>query len=263
MEQQATQEVSPQDVSESSQTQQQDTPVENGATDKSALETKEEEGRIPMSRWNQKLKAERELKARVQKYESDFQKYQKAIEFHEALSQDPRKLEAIMKVLNANETIENKDPYSDYEPEVAERFRKLDELEKWKASLEEREKAREMQTVTSHKQNLEDEFSQLLLQDGHMDKEGNFDEGKVNLISKATLATLLEIAQNPDLPTKAELKEAYKLVTQGLSSLSKSTLTKVVKHNVPPSGSKSGSAMSSGGKMTEAQRIAQIANELG
>lgn len=263
MEEQATGQegqVESQGVTEASQTSEGQETSESQQTE-GTQEAKEEEGRIPMSRWNQKLKAERELRAEVQKYKQDFQRYQKAIQFHEAVSQDPKKLEAIMRALNSQEEPQ-KDPYAEYDPDVAERFRKLDELEKWKAQLETRERAREAKSITGHKQSLEDEFEGYLKSDGLIDKDGSYDEDKINVVSKATLAMMAEIAEDPNLPTKAELKKAYDLVTKGLSSWSKSTLTKVVKQNVPGSGSKSGVPVSGGGKMTSAQRIAQIASEL-
>lgn len=252
--------VESQGVTETSQA-----PEETLETQQSEEQTAEsqetEEGRIPMSRWNQKLKAERELKAKIQKYEQDFQKYQKAIEFHEAISQDPKKLEALMRALNGPEE-KQEDPYAQYDPDVAEKFRKLDQLEKWKAQLEEKEQAREAQTITGHKESLENEFESLLKTDGLIAKDGSYDDSKVKVISRATLAIMTEIARDPNMPTKAELKEAYDIVSKGLSSFSKSTLTKVVKPNVPGSGSRSGTPITGGGKMTAEQRIAQIASEL-
>lgn len=245
-------------VTETSQAPNQET----SQTESTETPAGEEEGRIPMSRWNQKLKVERELRASVQKYEQDFQKYQKAIEFHEALSADPSKLEQIMKIMQAKEEAQNN--YEQFDPDVAERFRKLDSLEKWKADLERKEQAREAQGLQSHKQGLEDEFSGLLKQDGYLKQDGSYNEKTVNVIAKATLATLLDIAKNPDAPTKQELSDAYKTVTEGLSALNKSSLTKLVSPNVPLSGSKSGTPMKTGGgKMTDAQRQADILAMLG
>lgn len=226
-------------------------------------EEKAEEGRIPMSRWNAKLKAERELKARLGELEGKLNSNQKAIELYDWLKENPTRFRSLMDLIEGKQGREpQEDPYSEFAPEVAAKFRELDDLKNWKAVQERDRQAYEQRTISENRSELDVEFDNMLIGDGFVSKDGSFDEGLVTLISKATLATMMEIARDPHKPTKGELKEAYKRVTSGLSAVEKNAFKKAVRSDVPQTGSKTGIPQVNGKPRSREDRIADIVNGL-
>lgn len=162
------------------------------------------------------------------------------------------------------------DLYKDYDPVVAEKFRKLDAFEQWKAEQDKRleqqklsEQDREQATISKNMDDLDSSFEELLIKDGFMREDGSGDQDLFELISDAMLTRLAKKFGDPRRATRDQVQEVYKAVTNGLSAHQKFTLKKTVKTDVPLSGSRKGSIPMGKTKLTEDERIASIANSLG
>jgi len=223
-----------------------------------------EEGRIPMSRWNAKLKAERELKAQVQDLQGRFSKYQQAIEFHDWLSQDPNRFQKVMNVLQEKaEAQAQEDPYKDWDPVVASKFREQDALKQKLAEIEQKEQLREVESRTAQQQSIDDAFNARLQKDGYIGKDGNGDPQILETLEDLVRAELGRTSKTPDRPTHDEFSRAYDSVTSRLSVVEKIALKKAtVKTSAPLSGSNRGMIPSGKKSLSDEERIAAIAASL-
>ena len=206
-------------------------------------------------------------KAELQEYQTKSQTYKDAIALHEWLTANPDNIKAMIEFMDGrNKPVgaEQKDPYSEYAPEVAEKFRKMDQFEKYIAQQEQERVQSQQRSIQENRSHLENVFERTLQEKGFISKDGSFDEFEVGIIGKAVLAELMELAQDKDRPTETELNQSVEKVFKGMSALEKRALKKTITSSgVPPTGSRAGSAPKSGGKETDAQRIARITAELG
>jgi hypothetical protein len=161
------------------------------------------------------------------------------------------------------------DPYKDYDPDVAAKFREMDEI---KAKLAEKEKqeAEARERTSKENQEIVDKAYYGWLQGkGYLDSDGNpQDEITVKLIDAAVLAGLKENCRDPKNPTKAELDEILEWVEKGVAHLrnseKKTVLKQVANPKVPPAtGSKSGNPPPVNKEMTDEDYIADIEAALG
>lgn len=230
-----------------------------------AAESQQTDETLPFGqhpRWQKMVSANREYKAKVQELERQAQEYAGARDLHEILKENPDKARAVFDLLHGKQPEVREDPYAQYEPDVAAKFRKLDELERWKAEFERKEESRTVEQIQRNKEYLEDEFANKLVADGLIDKEGNHsDEAMVKAAENLTRSALMEIARDPKMPTKAELDQAYGMFKSFISSAEKRGLKKAVTPTAPPTGSKTGSAPRSDKQETDAERIARMAAE--
>lgn len=154
------------------------------------------------------------------------------------------------------------DPYKDYEPFVAEQFRKLAALEQWKAEQEKKaeehlktQEQKEQEAIHKNMADLDEGFNELLIKDGFMGKDGVGDQSLIEMIQDAVLARAARLYGDPTRATRSQMIEAYKAVTAGLSAHQKFTLKKTVTKDVPLSGSTRGSVPSGKTTMNEQDRV--------
>ena len=254
----------PKDASEESPAEEKDGAAPEAETDGEGKKEALPFGKHP--RWVKMTESNKALRQEVERLKGETGSLQGAKQLHQWLSADPANVKAFMDFMEARKNggkTETKDPYADFEPEVAERFRKLDALEKWKQEQDAERERQSKQTVEQNKAERDEEFDQFLINDGYMDKNGKGNEEVIRVIAKATLAELMDTAQNPNFPTSKELKAAYATVVRGLGSYGKLNLKKVTTPNVPASGSNRGSAAVAQGTVSSKDRIASIVAALG
>lgn len=243
------------------ETQVENTPVEQTETPTSAeasptSESEGESGPVPQKSQNryQKLANNvRELREENQRLQKEAEALAQARGLHQALSTDPRKAQLVQMLLDQEKSEKllsqlfqqdqnRTDPYERYEPEVAERFRKLDQLLQWQEQKEQEYKAFQEQSVAQNVQHLEDAFTNKLKQKGLVSADGKYDQDVVDLLGKATLAALSETGVHPFHANEKQLEEALERSFKGLESWSKRSLKQAVQSNtkVPASASASG-----------------------
>lgn len=161
------------------------------------------------------------------------------------------------------------DPYADFDPVVAEKFRKLDAFEQWKAELDrqnEQQKAsqqkQEQESIQKNMNDLDSSFDEVLVKDGYMGEDGSGDIDLIEMIQDATLARLARKFGDPTRATRAQMLETYKAVTAGLSAHQKFTLKKTVKQDVPLSGSTRGTVPTGKTTMSEHDRVSTLIDSL-
>lgn len=233
----------------------------NGAT-----EAKPESEFVSKLEFNKAKEAERKLQKQLRGLQETLSQSQEGIKFYKALQQDPVKMQKVAQILFEEEQkaqANGEDPYAAYDPDVAERFRKLDALEKWKENLEKKEQERGQQSIQDNRNSLDKHFDKKLISEGILKADGTGDTQTAAMLGKLTLATLVEIAKDPYKPTADELDEAYDQVLSNLPPSWKQTIKKTQAPNVPASGSRSGIPAVKGGKQSKEDRIADIVNALG
>lgn len=211
----------------------------------------------------------RAYKSEMKQLKETLGQNQKGIELYQALQREPQKLKQVMDILLAEKQASQGDPYAEYDPLVAEKFRKADsleqklaQLEQWKADQEkEREQSRK-QSAEQNVQKLESTFDKMLIEEGILKKDGTGDTKLAKAIGKLTLTTLMEMAEDPNHPTVDEVRDAYAAVMEDLPANWKSTFKKTAAPSVPASGSRSGLPAVTGGKRTKQDRIADIMNSM-
>ena len=216
----------------------------------------------------QKLANEnKKYRSEIQKFQSEKQLYQDAIALDNYLKANPEKAKEVFELLSRRnapqETKEVTDPYSEFDPLVAEKFRKLDKFEQWVAQQEEDRKQSYAQSVQQNRAHLERRFEDVLKEKGIISQDGTYNEKAVKAIAKATLGELMELTDDPYRPTEVQLNQALNEVLDGMSYFEKRAVQKTIKQpGVPPSGSKSGMPTQVKKKETSAERIARMTAEL-
>lgn len=215
-------------------------------------------------RWIKMNEENRGLRGKVKEFEGTQEQYQGAIALDQILRQNPEKMAGVMEILTGKPAQkEPEDPYGEYDPDVANKFREFDEIKQWKQDVESQHEEAAKRSVEENKSVLDQEFESMLVADNFVDAEGKaVDDNFVDLISNATLSALQNNAQNPDRPTRAELTMAYKTVKEGIEYLKKSALKDVVKPSIPLSGTAKGQIPPQNAEETEEQRLASIAEML-
>jgi len=217
----------------------------------------------------QKLANEnRQFKTQLQQLQKNLEELGGARQLHEGLSKNPQYIRTVMDMIEGKwvdplKAQSEKDPFEGYEPHEAEALRSAMEFKQYKMEQERREQERQQKFVQEHQQSLEDEFGEYLKKDGYLTDKGPVDVKALRTIEYSVRAALQEIAKDINVPTRAELKQAYEMVTEGLEPLKKIGLKKALeKPAVPPSGSKLGSVAPRGKtKETDAQRVERIMRE--
>lgn len=180
------------------------------------------------------------------------------------LRQDPKNLRYVMDLMEGKspQSVPDKDPYEAFAPEVAEKFRRMDAIERRLAQEDQQRQEAETRSVEENKAHLESVYITRLKTDGFINKDGTFDEHEVDLLSDAVLSRATRLAKDPYKITEREFTSAYEQIIKATKSLEKRGLKNTVKPTPPLSGSKSGSVPAGRARMTEEERIAAIAKEL-
>jgi len=149
--------------------------------------------------------------------------------------------------------------YEDYEdPIVREKFKMLDDLVKWKADKEARDKERETQQLTIQIEKnmnvLEDEFSALLKNDGLGDISDNLYSTIRNDIITRALTTHGNIFEL----TKDEFKQVYRETLEALKDHERITRRKSVTSPTVHHNDKNSTPSTGKGLMEREDRIAQL-----
>ena len=228
--------------------------VDSPSTENSESEGQREPQNKAANRFQKLANSLKSERASNQKLSEQLKSLEQARMLHERLSSDPRKSQLVQallgdqaddilgRVYGRHEAEKKVDPYEQFAPEVAEKFRQMDALEKWREERETESKTYREQQVQQNVTTLEEAFGRKLTERGVVGKDGIFNDMEVNLISKATLAALAETTKNPYLATEKQLDAALDSAFKGLEAWSKRSLKQVVRstNHVPVSGSSSG-----------------------
>jgi hypothetical protein len=211
-------------------------------------------------RWQSMVSSNKELKQQVAQFQQQMKSLEGAAAVQRWLQEDPRGLKAWLETQLAGKE-EPKDPYADFDPTAAEVLRKAESAAE---RLERMEKQWHEEAITQNRQSIDGEFDRLAQEAGYLDAKGTGNENFMRLLATATWTEMQAIAKNPDLPTKAELHEAFTVVKQGLQAAQTMGAKKVVaKPTVPASGSNRGSIPAGKTERTDNERIADIVHMLG
>lgn len=249
-------------------------PVDSPANEQGEQAAKPEQGDeevLPFGkhpRWQKMVKERRELQAKAQQYEQELQSHKDLIEFGNFLKANPQKAQKVLQILQEREeAAEKKDPYAEYEPDVAEKFRKLDELEQWKAEQERQRQEQESQSTQQVQQELDNEFDQRLRKDGFLAEDGTpKNEKTVEVVSLAMKSFLDNNCKDPNRPSRAEFDAAYQSIMEVYNHLreeaSKSALKNAVSTHVPATGTGRGAPPAGKATRTDRDRIMDVANSI-
>lgn len=167
---------------------------------------------------------------------------------------------------------EQSDPYEQYAPEVAAKFREVDELKQFvqqlKSQHEEQQKLVQLerqQEVDAHMKDLDKYFDSKLQADGYLDEQGNpLDQDALRLIEGAAQNEFLRIVNEKKWLSKEDIDQVYAdLVTKGMTAAEKRALKKVTTHTVPASGSKAGLPAQTKKPMSDDERQSFLLRSLG
>lgn len=249
-------------------------PVE-AATSEEAPATEENLPFGKHPRWIKMRESNKTLQSQIKQTQDQLSALEGAKHLDSWLRKNPDKIDMIKSWMSGKAEVKaavesaaaEKDPYADFDPVVAERFRKQDILEKKLADMEaaaqRQQEQEQMSSLQKSVERAENKFSSLLSADGFVDKNGNGDTALVELIADATLSKIAKMTgEDPRFASDEQIAQAYKAVTGGLSAHQKYTLKKTVSNDVPLSGSNKGSIPRGKATMTEDERISSIANML-
>lgn len=177
-------------------------------------------------------------KSEHDKLQTQYQSAKDAIAMDQWLRADQKRAAAFIEWAKAQENPQpTEDPYAQFAPEVAEKFRKLDALETWQKQQEQQAEQGRVHYIQQNQAKLDEHFDSLLKSKGFVDEGGKIDEDLAYALSRGTLAVLADSIQDPRLATQAQVEQAFDKLTKGLSMLEKRALKKVVKQpGVPASG---------------------------
>ncbi len=212
-------------------------------------------------RWQKMVTENRQYKTQLKDLETKLKEngqYEDARKLHEALNSDPQKFKKVMDILYAKEA-PAEDPYSDFDPKVAEKFRKIDAFEKWQAEQEKKEQQLRQDDVGKNMDALDNSFDRILTEKGFINKDGSRDDKEVAMLQKATIAILAETG-DPRTASEKQLQSAIQTVLDGLSAYEKRVLRNTTRPAAPPSGSNKGSIPQGKKSMSEEDRINDLAN---
>lgn len=219
-------------------------------------------------RWQKMSQSNRELKQQVDTFQKQLQQMQGAANLEQTLRDNPqyaKLLHGIFEGKSPQDLLQDfmgqtKDPYAEFEPDVAEKFRKLDALEK---KLADQEKG----SVTQRQASIDREFDTLLKKDGWINDKGEpVNDSVVDLIGLGVKSYMMNNFKDWQSPSDEQFQEAYKTVMDGVRYLqehsSKQALKNIVKTDIPASGSRQGAPPSGKVARTDKDRIMDIANAL-
>lgn len=264
---------------EATSPEQEESPPPNGELKTSEKADGDEEvlpfGKHP--RWQKMTKQNHELKSRVKNLEGVLDSNKEAINFHKWATSDPKIAKVITQVVydlfegrdpfaNGKET-PKEDPYAQYDDLVAEKLREIDSLKQKLADREEREardkESWEKRSRSQIQNEIDDEFQNLLIADGFMTKDGKFDKHEMSLIESAMKGMIRDHCEDPERPTKAEVRAIYKHIKEkSLPALQKRSFKKAVLADVPASGSGRGPLSNPNKVRSEAERLRDIESML-
>lgn len=217
-------------------------------------------------RWQKMLKERDRFKSESSKFRKEFDEYKKtaeeAVKFYQSVAgSGPEKIKKVMEIISAQqEQIE--DPYADFNPVVAERFREWDEFKKWLGEQAELQKQHSAQAIKDNEVSLEAKYAQKLEKDGFIKNGKDIDPVLGRAIDKLTKSFLEDIAKNPQYPTVEELDQAYEDAKLAILKAEKRGVRTVKPTSVPATGSKSGMPATGNKKETREERVARIASML-
>lgn len=264
----------------------QETSPVSKTTENAEVQDSEDAEVIPFHKHPRWQKRERQLKEYKQKIDElnkqvESSDYKGAVGLTQALRANPvaaRILHGILSgqtpeqaVLNATREAvqsEPEDPYSEYEDPVASKFRELDELKAWKKEMEEQQNAAQEQTISQWHDDLELDFEKRLIKDGFLKEDGSaHDEKVVDIVSNAVMATILQNAKNPKIPTPAEFDQAYNNAIHVINYLKQQAGKTAIEAatnvpSVPATGSRSGVSHERKTERTQQDRLADIMNSI-
>lgn len=245
-----------------------ESPAPENTGETNATEAEKLEAQVSPKSQNrfQKLASENKtFRERIAHMEALHKELEGARALDAALRSDPRKLQYVKDLLEGKipqGQSEQEDPYKDFAPEVAERFRKVDAIEKRLADEDRQRQEFHKRSLEENRAHLETVFEEKLKTDGFIQKDGAYDESEVGLLSDAVLSRATRLAKDPSRITEKELNTAYDQIMAGTQALEKRGLKRTVKTTPPPSASNRGSVPTGKAKQTDEERVLQIAREL-
>ncbi len=193
--------------------------------------------------WQQQRSEYQELKGKLPQLEQQNKQYQQqlyenieAIKWFQTLSQNPDLLERVRGVVSGKDQQTQNDPYSKYDETAAEKFRRLDQLEKQFSELTQtQEQERQQYQLEQNKLALESEFDRLC-------KDSKVPEHQKKAMAVYTIQAIQELlqGQDPRTASKQAVAEAFKMAKPILDNLIKAERSSLTIPQVPASGSKTG-----------------------
>jgi len=204
------------------------------------------------------------------KKQQEIQKIQEQFKGAHALEQwvrsDPKRQQYMLKLLNGEinpfQDQPQQDPYADFDPVVAEQFRKMDQLAQWHHKMDQMIQQQEQQAIQEAQQTAQTTYEKMLASDGFLDKEGNLADPEFGQMHyHAMRSALMEVAQDPNRPTGQEVEQAYKLVNAGLKYAERNGVKKLTNNKPPPTGSREGQPMVGKQGVNKKDHAAYIASQ--
>ncbi len=237
---------------------------EQGGTE-TGQQTPEQVAQKSQNRYQKLANENKQYRAELEKFRQESATLQGARAIDQLLRANPQKAAQVLAILQAKEEArqQQEDPYKDFHPSVAEKFRELDAFKEWKAKQEQSQQQGYEKFIADNTRNLETKYQGMLSEKGLLKDGKPVSPRMVEAVDRATLARLMEIAQDPRCPTEQELKSAFEYITAGFEEAKRFGLQTAVKQpGVPATGSKVGT-LPTKGKETDQQRRDRILAELG
>lgn len=238
------------------------------------------------ARWEKILKErkqDRELIKSLQEKSEQFEskEFQSAAMLRDLLKSRPQYASMLLRLFNGEnpqqvvneifrqeqrtESAQQRPAEEEYDERTASYFKEIEELKRWKQGQESEREAFMKEQVHNYQRDLDVEYERRLAEDGFLDQHGQpVDDTYVSLIDSATKAILQTSAKNPDIPTSEEFDRAYSTMKQCIKYMEdkiRRDMSKKSVSDVPPlSGTSSGQMPIGKSKMTEHDRIMDVAN---
>jgi len=210
---------------------------------------------------------EKSLRETLAKNEQDYKGLQgyvyqnrQAIDWWNALSQDEQKFREVQAVLTGQARPEQKDPYSEYDPLIAEKLRRLDKLEQnYNSFTTQNQTERQEMALNQNFQSLEQNFY------GMCEKSRVTREADQSVLASLCAVNLQSLMPGQDIRYASQelLNEAFRKAMPLLEDIKKSERSSLTIPVVPPSGSRTGVPARQESWENPQERISQMARELG
>ncbi len=207
-------------------------------------------------RWQKMNEQNRDYRRQIREFQERERRLEGPRAIHEALSKNPQHLRMVMDLLTGNPPVgEQEDPYAEWDPIVASKFKDYDALKAKVDAFEQRQAQDQQQFVQNNEQTLLAEFSQVLKADGYTDPK------TAKIIGAAMDVYLEEQGINASYASVLQMREAYNAVVEGLAPVRNKTLRDVSnqrRSSIPASGSGQGGVAISRGPETAQDRVARM-----
>lgn len=205
-------------------------------------------------RWQKMLSHNKELSSKIKEFESRDSKYSQLLAFDKALSDiasnDSTRFQQIVQLIRGEEAKQQNDPYAEFDPLVAEKLRKVDQIDSTITKYQ----------LESNRQAIDSHFNSLLTKEGYI-KDGKPTDGEaIGKIEELVAYAINGMTNNqPERATPQQVENAFQNVQALISVGKRLGLKQTIKQdNVPPTGSRSRALALNPNINTEEGRLMEI-----